>query len=96
MDVRFNELEPAAFLVIIEHFINPIHDLALTNRSAHMRAIAFPGEKLITQSKHTDLQIAFCDDTSFAVGNLVNIRDKNLCQVYPLTENGKRRSSAVF
>lgn len=83
MDIGLNELKSTALFVLIEHFIHPVYDFSLANWPTGMRAIALPGEELITQSEHADFQISFSDDAPFTVRDLVNLRDKNFCHVTP-------------
>lgn len=84
MHICLDKLEPVAALAVIENLGDTVHDPTLANRATHMGAIAFPGKKLISQTKDANLQSIDGENAPFPVRNFIDLRDKNFCHVHPL------------
>jgi mannose/fructose/N-acetylgalactosamine-specific phosphotransferase system component IIB len=61
-------------LNFVEHFIDPVDDFALANRSTHMGANALPGIKFVAEAEYADFHVLVDHDLAVAVGDLVGLR----------------------
>src|SRR3954470_11853842 len=79
-DVQFvGEVVAQAALLVIEALDDPVHQHALTDRTARVRAAVLPGKELAVQTEDPDLGAVHVDDDTAAFENVLGQCDDDGC-----------------